>query len=197
MGVGQVLLYDGMNQYPELIPGDIYCLEEVKDDMIRIYGYDAWYDAYLFSTYTEGDSFQNYDKSGWKDETNWYIPEVGEGYRIRLRRLNWMRNPDRLQDIPIADIQWYQEEKFGYTEAMDHMNCPCCNGDRVVLADTTYPGILLEGTTTITGKKYRSMDGSHRIQKMLYYGKKTAPCYVFHIDEVLNYFEPYRREDVG
>jgi len=194
MGVGQALLYDGMNQYPELIPGDIYCLEEVKDDMIRIYGYDAWYDAYLFSTYTSGDSFQHYDKSGWKDETTWYIPEVGEGYMIRLRRLNWMRNPDRLQDIPITDIQWYQEEKYGYTGVMDHMKCPCCDGERVVMADITYPGILLEGTTTITGKRYRSMDGSHRIQKMLYYGHTTAPSYVFHIDEILNYFEPYRRD---
>lgn len=182
---GLLVLYDGFSQYPELIPGNIYCIDDYRDNELKLYGYDGWYDELLFSHYNRGDCFQHYDKS----EANWTIPEVGEEYRIRLRRLNWMRNSDRLIDIPISDIQWYQEEKYGITA--DSLYCPCCGGSRVIEADITYPGILLDGTTTITGKRYRSMDGSHRIQKMLYYGYTTAPCYVFHIDEVLNYFEPY------
>lgn len=187
MKKGLLVLYDGFYQYPELIPGNIYCIDDYRDGELKLYGYDSWYDELLFSQYFRGDCFQHYDKS----ESNWSIPEIGDGYQIRLRRLNWMRNSDRLLDVPISDIQWYQNEKHGVTG--DSTYCPCCNGDRVVNADTTYPGILLDGTTTITGKRYRSMDGSHRIQKLLYYGYTMHSRYVFHIDEVLNYFEPYRR----
>ena len=190
MGEGSLVLYDGFSQYPELIPGNIYCIDDYRDGELKLYGSDAWYDELLFSQYYSGDCFQHYDYSRHIDESNWYIPEVGAGYEIRLRRLNWMRNEDRLMDIPISDIQWYQNEKYGVTP--DSLYCPCCNGERVLNCEITYPGILLDGTTTITGKRYRSMDGSHRIQKLLYYGHTIAPCYVFHIDEVINYFEPIK-----
>jgi len=175
---GQLVLYDGFSQYPELVPGNIYCIDDINDVEIKLYNNNAWYDKILFSSYHSGDCFQHYDKS----EGNWTIDGL-ENQWIRLRRLNWMRE-GRLKDININDIQYY-----GYYNDID-MYCECCNGERVEYSDITYPGIALDGTTTFTGKRYRSMDGSHRIKKMLYYGYKTIPVYVFHIDEIRNYFEP-------
>lgn len=192
-----LVLYDGFLQYPELRPGDVYCIDDYRKDSdtpygeLKLYGFDAWYDELLFSPYTRSDSFQDYDRSGHKKITSTHIPEVGEKYWLRLRRLNWMRNPDRLKNIDISDIQWYQNFKHGITVEKDGMYCPCCEGDRVVEAEIKFPGILLDGTTTASGKRYRSLDGAHRIQKLLYYGHTTAPCYVYHIDEILNYWDPF------
>jgi len=192
---GQLVLYDGFYQFPELVPGDIYCVDDIQDDCIRLYGLEPWYDTYLFSPYNEGDCFQHYDKSGEKDKAVWYIPEVGENKTIRLRRLNWMRE-GHLQQIKISDIQWYtgSQSRWNRREHIPHtdgLDCPCCDGYRVINADITYPGILLDGITNYSGRRYRSMDGSHRIQKMLYHEYTHAPCYVFHINEIVNYFEPY------
>jgi len=193
---GSLVLYDGFLQYPELRPGDIYCIDDYRKDSdtpygeLRLYDFDAWYDELLFSPYCKGDSFQDYNYTSNKG-TSWYIPEVGENHFLRMRRLNWMRNPDRLLNIDISDIQWSQNEKFGVTIEKDGMYCPCCEGARVFYAEIAYPGLLLDGITTISGKRYKALDGSHRIQKLLYYGYTTAPCYVYHIDEVLNYWDPF------
>ena len=190
---GQLVLFDGFSQFPELTPGDVYTVDDIKDDCIRLYGFEPWYDTYLFSPYCEGDCFQHFDKYGEKDKTLWYVPEVGENKVIRLRRINWLRE-GRLQQVDINDIQWYAGNKSKWNRVdepdVNGLYCKCCDGKRVINADITYPGLLLDGITNYSGKRYRSMDGSHRIQKMVYYGYTHAPCYVFHIDDIINYFEP-------
>ena len=189
MDKGQLVLYDGFSQFPELVPGDIYTIDDIKDDCIRLYGFEPWYDSYLFSLYRDGDFFQHYD---WMEHYEYPVPSVGR-MGIRLRRINWMRE-GRLQQVDINDIQWYAGSRLKPLTANTLPNpglyCNCCNGERVINADITYPGILLDGANNYTGRRYRSMDGSHRIQKMLYYGYTHAPCYVFHIDDIINYFEP-------
>ena len=191
MELGSLVLYDGFYQYPELTPGDIYCADRVLGGYVRLVGYgDAWYEQSLFSIYSERDSFQHYDKS----EGDWAIPELGDKanttppHSIRLRRLNWMRDDVRLKYINISDIQWYNQDDDPSTL---YFNCSCCGGQRVKYADLSYPGIVLDGTTTYSGKRYRSMDGKHRLQKLIHYGHKKAPVYVFHIDEVREYFDPH------
>ena len=99
-----------------------------------------------------------------------------------------MREDIRLKYLNISDIQWYNQDSDPSTL---YFNCACCGGSRVKYADLSYPGIVLDGTTTYSGKRYRSMDGSHRIQKLIHYGYKKAPVYVFHIDEVKEYFTPH------
>lgn len=175
---GELVLYDGFSQYPELIPGNVYCIDDSNSSEIKLYNNKTWYDKILFSSYHPGDCFQHYDKS----EGLWTIKGL-ENQWIRLRRLNWMRE-GRRKDIDITDIQWYNYDKN------THMYCECCNGERVIQSDISYPGIVLDGTITYSGRRYRSMDGSHRIQKLLHYGYKTVPVYVFHINEIRNYFEP-------
>ena len=194
---GDCVTYDGFHQYPELLGGDVYVIDEVLDGgMVRLHEFpEGKYDSYLFSEYYSGDSFQHFITTASEeetDETHWLIPEIGEDYILRLRRLNCLRSEESLKDIDISEIQWNQNEKYGVTG--ETLHCPCCNGERVLYAELQYPGILLDGTTTSTGCRYLAIDGSHRIQKLLYYGSKTARCYVFHIDEVRNYFEKILKE---
>ena len=181
MDKGQLVLYDGFSQFPELVGGEVYVVDDIKDDCIRLYGFEPWYDTYLFSPYNHGDCFQHYD---WMQHYQYPVPSRGR-MEIKLRRINWMRE-GRLQQVDINDIQWYAGNEL----ENPGLYCNCCDGQRVIDSDITYPGILLEGIENYTGKRYRAMDGSHRIQKMLYYGYTHAPCYVFHIDDIINYFEP-------
>ncbi len=166
MDKGQLVLYDGFSQYPELYPGDIYTVDDIKGDQIKLQDFVAWYDTLLFSTYRAGISFEHYDSS--KDY--FAIPGL-EGTKLRLRRLNWMRDWKEVQNINISDIHFQS-----------------CDDERVRKADILNPGLVLDGTKTISGRRYRSMDGSHRLEKMLYYGYKTALVYVFHIDEIRHYY---------
>ena len=191
MELGSLILYDGFNQYPELIPGDIYCVDRVLGGYVQLVGCgDSWYEQSLFSIYSERESFQHYDKS----EDDWAIPELGDNsnttppHSIRLRRINWMRDDIRLKYINISDIQWMGQER---DPSELFFNCVCCGGYRVKYADLSYPGIVLDGTTTYSGRRYRSMDGTHRIQKLLHYGYTKAQVYIFHIDEVKEYFQPH------
>ena len=178
MDKGQLVLFDGFSQYPELTPGDVYCVDEVNGDHIRLWGFEGSYDRPLFSCYDPRFCFEHYDKS----RGDFEIPGL-ENTRLRLRRINWMKE-GRVQDIDISDIHYKNMDNE------DNMRCPCCGGSRVVSSNMKEPGIVVDGTETISGRRYRSMDGSHRLQKMLYYGYKTAPVYVFHIDEIRNYYEP-------
>jgi len=189
--LGSLVLYDGFNQYPELVPGNIYCVDRVLGGYVRLTEHrDNWYEESLFSVYSERDSFQDYDKS----ERDWSIPELGDKasttppHSLRLRRLNCLRDETKLKYINIADIQWMGWDR---DPSELFMNCWCCGGERVEYADLSYPGIVLDGTTTYSGRKYRSMDGTHRIQKLIHYGYKKALVYVFHIDEVKDYFTPH------
>ena len=95
-----------------------------------------------------------------------------------------MRSPERIETVRLDAIQW-----MGMEDNRE-LYCPCCDGYRVRMADLTYPGLLLDGTTTYSNRRYRSMDGSHRIQKMLHYGMTEAQFYVFDWHEVENYFDP-------
>ena len=195
-GPGQLVLFDGFSQFPELVPGDVYCVDKVRSvhtesDQIQLYDYDkAWYDSYLFSQYFEGDSFQHYKTSSPKHFKRRSIHEIGAPRNIRLRRLNWMRTPDRLQEIDLTEVEWYNYKSIGDDEkARNSISCKCCNGYKIINSDLDYPGILLDGTSTDTGRRYLSLDGSHRIQKLLYYGIKSTHFWVWHWEETLNYWE--------
>ena len=176
MDKGQLVLFDGFDQYPELRPGNYYTVKEVKDGYIKLNSRDPWYDILLFSPYRDGQCFEHYDQS----KGDFTIPGL-EGYELRLRRLNWMREWKEVQDINISDIHYKNMDEVS-------LKCDCCGDTRLLDADILSPGLVLDGTETTSGRRYRSMDGSHRLQRMLYYGYKTAPVYVFHIDEIRHYY---------
>lgn len=176
MDKGQLVLFDGFSQYPELTSGDVYTVSDIKGDQIKLHDYVAWYDTLLFSTYRPGISFEDYDSS----KGDFTIPGLEET-KLRLRRLNWMKDWKQPETIDISDIHYLNIDDIT-------LKCDCCDGERVKKADILNPGLVLDGTQTTSGRRYRSMDGSHRLQKMLYYGYKTALVYVFHIDEIRNYY---------
>lgn len=68
--------------------------------------------------------------------------------------------------VKLNDIAW---KGFDLDMSVRGENCICCDGDRFRDCDSTKPGILLEGIKNPGGRKYRCLDGKHRIEALLSY----------------------------
>ena len=56
--------------------------------------------------------------------------------------------------------------------------CLCCNGERYEKCDISYSGILAKNAPNPYNKKYRMIDGKHRIAKMREMGITKSSYYV-------------------
>jgi len=61
---------------------------------------------------------------------------------------------------------------------------------RLAEADTAYPCIALVDAPNPSDRKYRLIDGNHRIHKLICEGKHEARFHVFELDEVRNLIRP-------
>ena len=99
--------------------------------------------------------------------------------------------------IKLSDIAW---KGFDLDMSVRGENCPCCNGDRFRDCDTTTPGILLDcspnpGNGQVDGKdiknpggrRYRCLDGKHRIEALLSYEREYGIFYVLNISDIEKY----------
>ena len=184
------LCYIGVpHVYEDLIPGNLYEMYRELNDHYILEDSDNRYDKKHFFKDSE-DCLSDYDLSHWEEfYGNWIIPELPERYLgIRLRRITPLLTDDRIQEIDINTIQWMG---FDLPNRLRGENCICCDGKRTREADLSKLGLLLDGTTTYSGRRYRSMDGKHRIEKAILKGHTSFKFYVFHIDEIRDYFSDY------
>lgn len=190
MKASSVLMYVGFDHDDLLIRGDLFCAQAVNQDTIELLKFPGIrFSKSNFIKYDFAKSFQDYDRSeispeGYGDWRIHELPNINSKFRLRL--LTQFKSPDRIKEIPFDEVQW-----FGFDEPLSQrgMNCRCCGGYRTALAELDYPGILLDGTKTYSGRRYRSMDGRHRIEKHLHFGDMTGRFYVFHLDEIIQYFQ--------
>lgn len=192
------LCYIGMpHEYEDLIPGELYILYRRFDGYYQLIDSPKKYKKEQFFIYYPETCLGDYDLSHWEEiYGDWTIPElapkIDEGGRqyagLRLRRLTPLLTDDRIQEIDLNTIQWMG---FDLPDRLLYENCFCCDGKRTEDANLNQLGLLLDGTTTYSGRRYRSMDGKHRIQKAILQGFTSFKFYVFHIDEIKGYFSDY------
>lgn len=184
------LCYVGMpHVYPDLIPGELYEMyRELKNHYVLKYE-NTLYDKSQFFVYDK-NSLDDFDMCHWEEfYGDWTIPELPEKYcGLRMRRLSPLLTEDRIKEVELNNIQWMG---FDLPDRLTGENCICCEGKRFHGADLNRPGLLLDGSTTYSGRRYRSMDGKHRIQKMIAEGYTSFKFYVFHLDEIKDYYSDY------
>lgn len=113
----------------------------------------------------------------------WTLPS--DGQILKLRGLIKLCTEDRIQNVNISDISGHG---LDLPARLLGKQCACCDGERFVTADMSKPIFLIEGLDDpYMGRRYRNMDGKHRIAKRLYFGYTTVDAYMFHIDEILPY----------
>ena len=90
--------------------------------------------------------------------------------------------------VKLSDIAW---KGFDLDMSVRGENCICCDGDRFRDCDSTKPGILLEGIKNPGGRKYRCLDGKHRIEVLLSYGQEYGNFYILNMDYIRNHLMKY------
>jgi len=103
--------------------------------------------------------------------------------RIYLEKLKPFLKEKRLEKIKIDEIGW----KGMHLSKEESINCPCCNGERYIECDINIPGIVVLNAPNPYDKKYRMIDGKHRIRKMQNNGITHGSFYVFTYKKIMKF----------
>jgi len=110
----------------------------------------------------------------------------GKEYYLNIKDLLPILNDETgFHCVELSDIAW---KGFDLDMSLRADNCVCCNGNRFRDCNPTMPGILLEGIENPGGRKYRCLDGKHRIEALLSYQQTHGSFYIlneYHINEYL------------
>ena len=90
--------------------------------------------------------------------------------------------------VELSDIAW---KGFDLDMSLRADNCICCNGNRFRNCDPIVPGILLEGIPNPGGRKYRCIDGKHRIEALLSYEQTHGTFYILNMSHIIDYLKEY------
>ena len=88
--------------------------------------------------------------------------------------------------IKLSDIAW---KGFDLDMSLRADNCICCNGNRFRDCNPIMPGVLLEGIQNPGGRKYRCLDGKHRIEALLSYEQTIGTFYILNMDHIEYYLK--------
>ena len=119
---------------------------------------------------------------------DWRLYEVSDGeIHLPLLSLFHLLTDDILKTISFDNIAW---KGMDLPSRMLYNNCVCCDGKFYKRADIDYPPILLKGTLNHYNKKYRMIDGKHRIMKMISMGLSKSSFYVLELNDIIEYLIP-------
>ena len=110
---------------------------------------------------------------------------------IHLKDLEPYLTEDNLQTIEHEEIGWKGRH---LTEGIEE-DCLCCNGNRYKTCDIKYPGILSLGAPNHYSKKYRMIDGKHRMMKMRKLGITESLFYVLAFEDLKKFIKKINGEN--
>ena len=102
-----------------------------------------------------------------------------------MSEIEHLLTDDRRENLFISDISWKGEN---LPLEMTGSKCICCNGERYKNCNTKYSGIVLDHASNNPLKRYRLLDGKHRLRKLIDRGYYRANFYVLTLDEIQKYF---------
>ena len=113
----------------------------------------------------------------------------GKEYYLNLNDLLPVLNDKTgFHRVELSDIAW---KGFDLDMNLRADNCICCNGNRFRECIPTMPGVLLEGVENPGGRKYRCLDGKHRIEALLSYEQTIGTFYILNMDHIRYYLNEY------
>ena len=113
----------------------------------------------------------------------------GKEYYVNIKDLLPVLNDKTgFHRVELSDIAW---KGFDLDMSLRADNCYCCNGNWFRECNPTSPGILLEGIETPGGRKYRCLDGKHRIEALLSYQQTHGSFYILNFDHIRCYLNEY------
>ena len=156
-----------------------------KEQLAPTYGYHI-IDGYILTPLGISDyqySFFDIDKV----YGDWTLN--GKEYYLNLNDLLPVLNDKSgFHRVELNDIAW---KGFDLDMSLRADNCICCNGNRFRECIPTMPGVLLEGVENPGGRKYRCLDGKHRIEALLSYEQTIGTFYILNMDHIRYYLNEY------
>ena len=115
---------------------------------------------------------------------DWRLREISDNNLfLYLHEIEYLL--DRKKMLSFSDIAWKGDNLPLH---MTGEKCICCNGKRYIECNTRIPGIVLEDVYNPSFKRYRLLDGKHRIRKMMDKGEMWSYFYVLQLDEIREFF---------
>jgi hypothetical protein len=103
--------------------------------------------------------------------------------RLMLKDIEHLLTDDRKKTIKHNEIAWkgynLRDQDIGY-------NCNCCGGARYHTCDTAYTPIIVENMPNPANRKYRMIDGRHRMQKLRLSNDTESDFYVLEYTDVVD-----------
>ena len=100
---------------------------------------------------------------------------------IDLERIKYLLT--ETQTLNHEDIAW---KGMDLPEEMVTNECICCDGLRYLECNIKYPCIVLNNAVNTHNKKYRLIDGKHRMAKMRKQGITSSKFYVLELNNLPN-----------
>ena len=148
------------------------------------FGYHLW-DGYILTPLGIGDQYTYFEMDNVYGD--WTLD--GKEYYLNIKNLLPILNHKTgFHRVELSDIAW---KGFDLDMSLRADNCSCCNGNRFRDCNPTMPGILLEGTSNPGGRKYRCLDGKHRIEALLSYQQILGTFYILNMDHIRYYLMDY------
>ena len=146
--------------------------------------YHLW-DGYILTPLGIGDQYTYFEMDNVYGD--WTLD--GKEYYLNIKDLLPILNDENgFHLVELSDIAW---KGFDLDMSLRADNCSCCNGNRFRDCNPTIPGILLEGTSNPGGRKYRCLDGKHRIEALLSYEQTIGTFYILNMDHIRYYLNEY------
>lgn len=105
---------------------------------------------------------------------------------IIMQEIKHLLTDDKLKTVKFLEIAW-KGMHFPVDERRD--KCICCGGRRYFSCNTNYPPVLCIHTSNPYNKKYRMIDGKHRMEKMVAQGLVSSKFYVLTFEDI----EPFTK----
>ena len=116
---------------------------------------------------------------------DWSLKQHPEAKILNLNKVKHLLNLNKIKTINFKEIAY---KSFNIAKDKTHENCICCNGERYIKCNTDHLGILLKGEEYNNyNKKYRMLDGKHRIMKLKEMGEYEYDFYVLSYNEIKKY----------
>lgn len=164
--------------------GDYFCIEEIKGNQYLIRGFDNGKPGWIDKDYLDAN-FVYFDDYEWIQGYD-ILERDGVEYGLRMRYVGYLIQSRGMspQTISISDINW----KSKHLNLKSGRECPCCAGARYDDCDTKYPIIVATNYPTNAGSLYDSIDGKHRIHKMIDQGHTEIQAYVLDYNELKQHY---------
>jgi hypothetical protein len=111
----------------------------------------------------------------------------GNAYRLCIDDIQHLLTDDKKQTVKLDEICW---KGYNLGESKIGPNCICCNGARYKSIHLSNdPSVIVTNMSNPANRKYRMVDGKHRLHRLVLNGSTEGVFYVLDYSEIKEYMK--------